>query len=115
MISKVFTVRDAETLGDEGIKIIATRVAATPATPEAQVLDGTPGGAVPGVILVARLDGTGTPSYSPFDHESGGRAMRVAHQHLEKHWFDLGSGAELDVASILAPAGQAGAARSGRG
>ncbi len=113
MISKVFTIRDADTLGGKALKVIATRVAAT-SPAEAQVLDGTPGAVVPGVILLGTLDAAGAPSYSPFDHETGGPAMRIVHQYIEKNWFDLGSGAELDIASILAPAGQAGTARRGR-
>jgi hypothetical protein len=41
--------------------------------------------------------------------------MRVAHTYIAERWFDLGSGSVIDAASILAPAGQSGATRSGRG
>jgi len=112
MVSKVFAVRDKETLGDTEIKVIATRIAPT-CPGEAQVLEGTPGGALPGVILLARCDGRES-NYDPMQWELGGRAMRIVHRHLCERWFDLGSGTVLDVESILAPAGQVGTARSGR-
>jgi hypothetical protein len=113
MVSKVFSIRDAETLGDAEIKVIATRVAPT-SPAEAQALEGTPGAALPGVIRLARADGA-EATYSPYDWQTGGRAMRVAHTYIAERWFDLGSGSVIDAASILAPAGQSGATRSGRG
>ena len=112
MIVKFFSISDPETLGSQSIPCYAIRIAGeSPA--ERQVLEGTPGGALPGVVLLARLDGT-EANYSPFDWQTGGRAMRVAHQHIADHWFDLGSGSTIDASSVLAPAGQVGNVRSGR-
>lgn len=51
-------------------------------------------------IMMTRLDGSGTPSWSdPYGWAD--RTFTVAHNHIEKHWHDLKDGDVIDVQFIL--------------
>jgi hypothetical protein len=51
-------------------------------------------------ILLARLDGDGTPSWSdPYGWAD--RTFAVAHDYIEKHWHELKDGDVVDVEFAL--------------
>ena len=53
-------------------------------------------------VLVGRLaGGTGQLSCDPYDWGGGARTMKVAHQHIIEHWYELETGAVIDVQFIL--------------
>ena len=50
------------------------------------------------IILLTRLDG-GRSTYDPYDW--GDRTWKVAHDWIEKNWFNLSDGDVVDVEYIL--------------
>lgn len=51
-------------------------------------------------VLFGRLDGGGF-CYDPYDFPPNPRTLRVAHDYISKHFYELESGAVVDVEFIL--------------
>lgn len=52
------------------------------------------------LVLLTRLDGGGSAHYDPFEW-TGSRTIKHAHEHIEKNFDALESGAVIDVEFIL--------------
>ena len=55
-----------------------------------------------GYILVARISGgEGRITCDPYEWGGGARTMQVAHDHIQKHYDELETGAVVDVEFIM--------------
>lgn len=64
-------------------------------------LDGRPN------IILTRLDGNGTATNDPYDHDGKGRTWAVAHSYIITHWAELEDGDVVDVEFILGETSEA--------